>query len=624
MKKWGESLSQGVRMFRVVDFDGREQTFSLWASGGKGWSARHLESGESTDVELGHRELRIGSDPSVDVVLRDPHVAPNHCRISEEGGQMVLRDRGFGVRLNGQRCTEPTRLQEGDQIEIGSSLIELLRGRSQLDVAKVQDCIRHQPQQWSQADDERRRARYQRLRQRARLWSERGRVRRRLLAAKDLEGVHELRQQVEFDRVVVDFVEASIRGCRRRQVLVSVATGLLPSLLLSAYILAPLLRPMTPGVDGSETSVETSVEKSVEKSVETSVETSVEKSVEHLAESGSASTVGGLPVAACKPILHRVIEIDTLESLALDYDVPRAEIIRENELGPDGRLSGTLRLCSTVPEISRRKQTYTVVEGDTLESIAANYKESPAFLRGQLGRDELVPGMTLRFWARRKFVRTDDDGPPELRPGSNAEAIGPPNEGSLRDGQQIESDGSYSIRCRMNAYASAYTYKHLYAALKRMRVNYDYKGELIVGDISREKGGAYGAHLSHQNGRDVDLWLPIEGGRYRQGPGCGACGTPWCRPDPSEVDWAVTWQLIESLREGGAVQGIFIDKSLMEALVDGAMRAGADRSAVEQIVSQGRGQVSHAANHNHHIHVRFHCGPEESECVERVARKKKR
>ncbi len=82
MKMWGESLSQGVRVFRVVDFDGREQTFSLWASGSKGWSARHHESGESTNVELGHRELRIGCDPSSDVVLRDPHVAPHHCRIS--------------------------------------------------------------------------------------------------------------------------------------------------------------------------------------------------------------------------------------------------------------------------------------------------------------------------------------------------------------------------------------------------------------------------------------------------------------------------------------------------------------------------------------------------------------
>ncbi len=516
---------------------------------------------------------------------------------------MIIRDRGFGVRLNGQRCIEPTRLQEGDQIEIGSSLIELLRGRSQLDVAKVQECIQHEPQPWSQGDEERWRVRDQRLRQRARLWSERGASHRYLLAAKGIDDAHELREHIGFDELVQGFLVESIRGCRRRKVFVSVAIGLLPSLLLSAYVLTPVLRPTAPRVDGPEPPVESA---------------GVEGPESHTPDLDDPP---GPVAVACEQRRHRVIEIDTLESLALDYDVQVAEIIRENDLDADGRLGAFVRLCSTVPEITRNVQTHTVVDGDTLVSIAVRYDESPAFLSGQLGTSEVVAGETLKFWARRRFTRTGDE-PPVLNTPSSAEAIGSPNEGSLRDGQQIESDGSFQIRCRMNSYASSYTYKNLYSALKRMRVNYGYKGELIVGDISREKGGPYGAHLSHQNGRDVDIWLPIEGGRYRQGPKCGACGTPWCRPDSSEVDWAVAWQLIDSLREGGAVKGIFIDKSLMEALVDGAVRAGADRSAVEQIVSPGRGQVSHAANHSHHIHVRYRCGPEESECVDRVARKK--
>jgi hypothetical protein len=152
-------------------------------------------------------------------------------------------------------------------------------------------------------------------------------------------------------------------------------------------------------------------------------------------------------------------------------------------------------------------------------------------------------------------------------------------------------------------------------ALTDLRGRYD--GQLIVGDLSREPGGAYGHHASHQTGRDVDIWLPVLGGCYRATPGCGHCGTQWCRPLADEIDWAATWTLIATLRATGAIQNIFLDRSLHPELRAAARAAGLPGPEVDTTIRSEAGAValvSHSNDHTQHIHVRFRCGPNESGC----------
>ena len=152
-------------------------------------------------------------------------------------------------------------------------------------------------------------------------------------------------------------------------------------------------------------------------------------------------------------------------------------------------------------------------------------------------------------------------------------------------------------------------------ALTDLRGRYD--GQIIVGDLSLESGGAYGDHASHQTGRDVDIWLPVLGGCYRATPGCGHCRTPWCRPLASEIDWAATWDLITALRATGAVQNIFLDRSLHPELRAAAKAAGLSAPEVAATIRSEPGAVapvSHSAKHTQHIHVRFRCGPNEPGC----------
>lgn len=192
---------------------------------------------------------------------------------------------------------------------------------------------------------------------------------------------------------------------------------------------------------------------------------------------------------------------------------------------------------------------------------------------------------------------------------------GPTGDGSLKHALQLPPSQDYDLRCPTHAHASSYTAHHLLNAIAKLRVRY--RGKLVIGDLSREDGGSYGPHLSHQSGRDVDIWLPRRAGYYREDPSCLHCKTPWCRPEPAEVDWPATWELVRVLADTDAVRQIFLDRSLHPALRAAARAAGADEETITRIIQprvRAPALVTHVPRHIHHIHVRFRCGPDEPTC----------
>ena len=162
--------------------------------------------------------------------------------------------------------------------------------------------------------------------------------------------------------------------------------------------------------------------------------------------------------------------------------------------------------------------------------------------------------------------------PPIFELPTDALARGRPNAGTLLNALQLPVSPDYIIRCPTHAYASAATASELMQALATFRNRSGYRGEIVVGDLSQEGGGRYGPHKSHQSGRDVDLWLPVLGGAYKRG--CVRCGTDLCRPEPTEVDWKITWQLVQALASRGTVQDAFLAWELQPALRDAARELG--------------------------------------------------
>jgi pSer/pThr/pTyr-binding forkhead associated (FHA) protein len=79
------------------------------------------EEGRKTVVPFGREEITIGRRDGNTVRLGERNVSRRHARLSRGEGSLLIEDLGSrnGVRVNGDRIRGPTRIAEGDLIEIG-------------------------------------------------------------------------------------------------------------------------------------------------------------------------------------------------------------------------------------------------------------------------------------------------------------------------------------------------------------------------------------------------------------------------------------------------------------------------------------------------------------------------
>ncbi|MGI6754523.1 MAG: FHA domain-containing protein [Atopobiaceae bacterium] len=94
----------------------------------------------SVDVEKGSRQLRglhvdilgpvvIGRAPSSDIVIDEPFVSGMHARFTLQGPALVLEDLGStnGTLVNGHNITQPVTLREGDEVQVGDTIMRVSR-----------------------------------------------------------------------------------------------------------------------------------------------------------------------------------------------------------------------------------------------------------------------------------------------------------------------------------------------------------------------------------------------------------------------------------------------------------------------------------------------------------------
>ncbi|CAN5592219.1 hypothetical protein BH23GEM1_BH23GEM1_05220 [soil metagenome] len=64
----------------------------------------------------------VGRDAGSDIVLREPTVSRTHARLVLEGEDAILESLGpTGTRVNGEAVLTPRKLEQGDQILIGTA-----------------------------------------------------------------------------------------------------------------------------------------------------------------------------------------------------------------------------------------------------------------------------------------------------------------------------------------------------------------------------------------------------------------------------------------------------------------------------------------------------------------------
>jgi pSer/pThr/pTyr-binding forkhead associated (FHA) protein len=90
---------------------------------GPGTGAQHPVNGDVT----------IGRDEGVDLQLPDKTISRRHAALRIEGETGVVEDLGSsnGTFVNGTRIEDPTRLREGDSLQMGATLLEVRSARGE-------------------------------------------------------------------------------------------------------------------------------------------------------------------------------------------------------------------------------------------------------------------------------------------------------------------------------------------------------------------------------------------------------------------------------------------------------------------------------------------------------------
>lgn len=147
-------------------------------------------------------------------------------------------------------------------------------------------------------------------------------------------------------------------------------------------------------------------------------------------------------------------------------------------------------------------------------------------------------------------------------------------------------------------------------------------GELLVNDLSLERGGPINRHESHRAGRDVDVLfylLDAEGKPTRSVAAIldpAGEGVDFRDPaDPSDdfpvrLDVARTFRFLEALAldEEARLQRVFIAEHLRKLILAYGEREGGDKKALSRLDMM---MCQPGTPHDDHLHLRFFCSADD-------------
>ncbi|MBX7081724.1 MAG: penicillin-insensitive murein endopeptidase [Nannocystaceae bacterium] len=315
-------------------------------------------------------------------------------------------------------------------------------------------------------------------------------------------------------------------------------------------------------------------------------------------------------------IVHRVRPSETPSRIAARYGVAVDKLMRWNRLDPNaglGRRHHLRVLTDRAPPPLRKIQT-TVRAGETWDDLAARLRTDEHGLRTLNWRMRTpVTGADVVAWI--DPIEAPSFAPPAQAPSiaplelsRDGRSIGTPQRGKLEDAVPLPEHPLWVRGNPDHLYGSAHAITTLHRAFTILRAEQGYGAGLLIGAISRERGGRFAPHRSHQSGRDIDIRLPLR-------PGTRVT----LEPTPDEIDWYATWALIESFEQTGELEVVFLNEAHHERLYRAARAMGVSRERALEFVrwptwAPVTPLVQHAEGHNAHLHVRVRCGPSEPKC----------
>ena len=274
-------------------------------------------------------------------------------------------------------------------------------------------------------------------------------------------------------------------------------------------------------------------------------------------------------------VKHRLIPFETLADVAARYQVTEPDVRKWNGLKGDKPKLGAgkeLRIRAINPPLPRERVEHVAKRGEDWDSVAKEYGVDADKLR-KWNKNKLGPNLS----AKEKVVLWREPPPLIKDPGAGLAAklaqirvrsggisIGKPSRGRLVRGVELpERPDLYHRRKPDESYGSTHAISQLMAAIVRFRHETGFRRSIVIGGISRAKGGRFRPHKSHQSGRDIDIRMPVHSSAERKH-----------RITASDIDWRATWQLIHAFILNGEVEYIFLDYSHQKRLYKEARASG--------------------------------------------------
>ena len=239
--------------------------------------------------------------------------------------------------------------------------------------------------------------------------------------------------------------------------------------------------------------------------------------------------------------------------------------------------------------VDRQHRTfYRRIRGaDTLQILAAQFGDEEQAIRR---RNKIERKRVPRGWG--VLVKA-------IAERISASARGSNTRGRLINGEQMPPGLGHVVRYPMHAFGTSRVVDLLLTVFEDLRRCDPDMPPVVVGDLSRPKGGDFPPHKSHQNGRDADLsYIPAL--QMYVGRGFMA--------DRTSMDIPRTWAFLKRLMDTDDVEFLFVDRSVQKLLYEyvESIMTPEERRRVFQYPSKAqRGIIRHASGHLDHVHVRF-------------------
>ncbi len=196
---------------------------------------------------------------------------------------------------------------------------------------------------------------------------------------------------------------------------------------------------------------------------------------------------------------------------------------------------------------------------------------------------------------------------------SSSRSVGVPDRGRLREAARLATSEVLRVRDERDAsYGTAELVQLIERAAARVAAASP-GAPLVVGDLSRERGGHLSPHRSHRSGRDADIgfYLVDEEGHSAEverfvnlrRSGCGRFqGHRYCFD--AARNWALAVELVSDPR--APVQYLMVAPDIRRRV----LRAGEQAGAAEELLERVRTATaphSGSRSHRSHFHIRIYC-----------------